>query len=466
MADILRYGKVFRAYKAYGDLEFDTKDSFHCSFDAVQFVDGALRVQCYFPGEKNYEQDALMSNLTAGITIRRISGITEDNEEIVLEGQILWTNVDHRRTADSEAIAIALVATEMLIVPKEISLPIQTLRFGITNFEFEGNIVREQNTETSHLIDRGILAVNLPFAEIRVERLPSYDEAVANIRATQSIEPTSEISLELSEHDIEWAKDVADDLCTILSLAKGTKIVWFYLDGYDAKGIKRLTLQKYAITRPYSGGSASVIALIYPNDIKELVENGYERLVQLKFEYRFSHVIDSYLEAKRPHSYLESRGLAAIQAMELLAGQYADKHNLVYIMDENEFSERLSKAGATIREVLQVTLGENSVIGLCGENNEKLKSLNRRTLRQVLKQLFQDFGMQVSGRKLNALIETRNALVHRGSFNTNDRVKEFYRIISIMDTLLLKMLGYDGYILDCEQKWARIKLQAKANPSR
>jgi len=432
----------------------------------VQFVDGALRVQCYFPDENNSEPSSLVSNLWGGIAIRHLSGITEDNQEIVLEGQILLTNVDLPITADSEAITIALIATEMLIVPKEVSHPLQTLRFGITNFEFEGNIRREQKTETSYKLDMGILAANLPFGEIRVERLLNYDEAVANLRAIQSIEPTCEISLELSGHDIQWAKDVADNLCTILSLAKGTKIVWIYLDGYDAEGIKRLTLHKYAIARPYSGASASVVDSIHPSDVKELIENGYQRFTQLKGEYRLGNVIDSYLESKRPHSYLESRGLAAIQSMELLAGQYAEKHNLVYVIDRNKFSDKLSEIGSAVSEALQEAFGEDSANSLCGEDNEKLMILNRRTLRQVLKRLFQDFGIEVSRQKLNELIETRNALVHRGSFNTNDRVKEFYRIISIMDTLLLKMLGYEGYILDCEQKWARIKLQAKANPSR
>lgn len=416
IVNIFKYGKVFRAYKGSGSIHLSTNDSFQCSFDAVQFADGSIRAECYFPGNNDSELNVLNWDLMSSIEVQSINGITEDNQEIVLSGQILCTNVHHRATENSRSITISIVATEMLVKPPGAELPLYTLKFGITNFEFEGNINREQKTEASHIVDRGILAVNMPFGEIRIERLPNYEEAVANLKAMQSIEPTCEISLGLFGHDTQWAKDVADNLCTILSLAKGTKIVWIYLDGYDANGAKSLALHKNAVTRPYSGASMSVIGSIYPSDIKELLENGYERLAQLKSEYKIGHVIDEYLESKRPHSYLESKGLAAIQAMELLAGKYAEKHNA------------------------------------------KFKSLNRRTLRWVLKQVFQDVGLTVPSPNLDALIETRNALVHEGSFNTNDRVREYYRVISIMDRLLLKMLGYGGYILDCEQKWSRVKL--------
>jgi len=394
----------------------------------------------------------------SNIEVQNISGITEDNQEITLGGQILWTNVNHQTTEDSRSITVSLVAAEMLVKPEGAESTLHTLKFGITNFEFEGNIGREQRAETSHRFDRGILTVNLPLGEIRIERLPDYEVAVANLKAAQGIEPTCEMLVELSTHDVQWAKGFADDLCTILSLAKGTKIVWIYMDGYDGGGIKRLTLHKNAVTRPYSGASASVVDPINPDDIKEFIEKGHERFTQLKEQYKLGHVVDAYLEAKRPHSYLESRGIAAIQAMELLAGQYAEKHNLVCVMDENEFTDKLSGIGTAINEVFQKTFGEGYVGTLCGEHNEKLKSLNRRTLRQVLKQVLRHFELGVPGSRLHALMGTRNALVHRGAFNTNDRVKEYYRLISIMDRLLLKMLGYAGYILDCEQRWARVKL--------
>lgn len=457
MTDIFRYGRVLRAYQARGSLRLNTNHSFQCSFDAVQFVDGAIRVQCRIP-TADTESNILTWDLMSNIGVQSIRGITEDNQEITLSGQILWTNVNHRTAEDSKSVTISLVAAEVLVEPEGTGSPLHTLKFGITNFEFEGNIDREQKTETSHRLDRGILAVNLPLGEIRIERLPNYEVAMANLKATQGIEPTCEMSVELSTHDIQWAKDFADDLCTILSLAKGTKIVWIYLDGYDGKGVSRLAFHKNAITRPYAGASASVVDSIHPSDIKELIEKGYERFAQLKGQYKLGHIIDAYLESKRPHSYLESRGLAAIQAMELLAAQYAEKHNLVYIMDENEFGDKLGGIGTAVNEVFQKAFGESYVSALCGEHNEKLKSLNRRTLRQVLKQVFQDFVLIVPGARLHALIETRNALVHRGSFNTNDKVKEYYCVISIMDRLLLKMLGYAGYFLDCEKKWARVHL--------
>ena len=459
MTELSRYGKVLRRYKCYGNLELPTKESFKCSFEAVQFIDGAVREQCYFPDLSNSESNALVSHLRDGVAIESISGVTEDGQEVKLGRQILWTNINYRTTADTRAIIVTLIAAEMLVKPKGVDHRLSTLRFGITNFEFEGNIVREQKTEAGQQFDRAILSANLPFGEMRIERLPGYEEAIANLKALQDIEPTCEISLELPRnHDIRWTEKVVDVLCRILSLAKGTKIGWIYLDGYDTEGLKRFTLHRHAVTMPYAGESASVVGSLHPEDMKELIEKGNERFSQLDAEYDLGRVIDSYLEAKRPHSYLESKGLAAIQAMELLAGKYAKTHNLVYVIDQNEFNQKLNEIGNDVRKVLQVAFGEGHVTTICGERNEKLEGLNRRTLRQVLREIFHNFSISVSGPRLNALIDTRNALVHKGSFNTNDRVREYRQIISTMDRVLLKMLGYEGYILDCEHNWGRVKL--------
>jgi hypothetical protein len=457
MIDILKYGRVLRAYKAQGKLQLNTNESFHCLFQAAQFSDGAVRVYCHIP-VNDVESSILTWGLMSNIEVRNISGITEDNREIISNGQILWTNIENQNDGNSRSIDISLIVAKMLVKTKDAVFPLQTLKFGVTNFEFEGNIVRELRTETSHKFDRGILAISLPIGEIKIEKIPDYETNLANLKAMLTTEPTCEMSLELSTHDLQWAEAIVDDLCTILSLAKGTKIVWIYLDGYDSGGIERLTIHKNAVTRPYSGASASVIDSKITGDIKEFIEVGYEHFLQLKEQYRLDKIVNAFLESKRSNSYLESRGIAAIQAIELLAGKYAEKHSLVYIMDENDFNEKVNNNGTSINDVFQKAFGESYVSALCGEHNEKIKGLNRRSLRQVLKQIFQDFTMIVPGSKLQALMETRNALVHRGSFNTDERVKEYYRLLSIMDRLLLKMLNYSGYILDCEHEWARIKI--------
>lgn len=459
MTELSRYGKVLRTYKGRGNLQLKAKGLFECSFEVVQLVDGAIRAQCDFLNKNLSQLNSLVTYLIDGVEIQSMTGFTEDDKKVKLGRQILCISINHRIATDPKAVIITLLATEMSVYLKGERNQLTTLRFGITNFEFEGNVARERKAKNHHTFDRGILSANLSFGEIRIERLPNYEEVIANLRATQGIEPTAEILLELHQnHNIEWAKKVVDRLCTIISLAKGTKIAWIYLDGYDTEGLNCFTIHKNAVTRPYSGVSASVIDPAHPNDVKELIEKGYDQLERGDNEYMLTRAIDSYLEAKHPHSYLESKALAAIQAMELLVGKYAETHDFVFIIGENEFNERLKEIGAGIRNVLKKAFEEKYTIALCGEQNEKLKSLNRYTLRQVLKRLLKDFGVQISGQKLHALMETRNALVHKGSFHTNNVVKEYYRVISSMDRILLRMLGYEGHILDCEQKWARMKL--------
>ncbi len=460
MADIFKYGKVLRAYKAQGNLQLDTGASFRCSFRAASFIDGAIHVECDFEQCTRSEIISLHSLLCDGVAIHSINGMTEDKQEVIVERNLLWNDINFKTCNESLYLIVAFIAGKLIVKQEGIIPHLNTLRFGVTNFKFEGNTVREQKTGSEHSLDRGILSVNLDFGKMIIEKMPDYEEIMRNLKALQGIEPTCEILLELSQgDDIKWATNIVDSVCMILSLAKGTKITWIYLDGFDTNNAKCYTLHKYGITRPYAGVSESIIGSMPPEDITELIHEAIPRYPVLNNDYKLGQVIDIYLEGKRPNSFLESKALAAIQAMELLVGIYAKKRDLIFIVDEKVFSSNLKEMANEIREVFKLILGESYVSDICGENNEKLAGLNRLSFRQGLRNLFSQFGLIVNSQILNQIILTRNALVHGGSFNTTNRIQEYHRLISITGRLLLKMLGYEGYILDCENNWVRIKLR-------
>jgi len=102
MVELLRYDKVLRDYKASGYLQLSENQTFQCSFDAVQFVDSAIRVQCSFPGRNASESATLMRTIGSGVSVQSVYGITQDNQKIALIGQIQATmcrNCDFVKTS-------------------------------------------------------------------------------------------------------------------------------------------------------------------------------------------------------------------------------------------------------------------------------------------------------------------------------------------------------------------------------
>jgi len=67
---------------------------------------------------------------------------------------------------------------------------------------------------------------------------------------------------------------------------------------------------------------------------------------------------------------------------------------------------------------------------------------------------------------VRAIKETRNKLVHEGRFPERcEPWAEFQRVLSVLDRLILGMLGYTGRFVDC-RTFRHMKMEADQNPKR
>jgi hypothetical protein len=79
---------------------------------------------------------------------------------------------------------------------------------------------------------------------------------------------------------------------------------------------------------------------------------------------------------------------------------------------------------------------------------EHVQGLNHTSFRRRLRKAAASFGVQLEKSDVNGVAETRNELVHRASFVTDEPMKEFQRVQSVLDKLLLGLLGYRGPYID------------------
>jgi hypothetical protein len=125
-----------------------------------------------------------------------------------------------------------------------------------------------------------------------------------------------------------------------------------------------------------------------------------------------------------------------------------------YIVDPILFSKMVPGISASIKSVLTSHgLDETTANSLLSEG--KLSELNRHSFRSVLTKLNEDLGRPITAKNIHQLVASRNSLIHsgqfacqhaehRGSQSLHDAVEEYYQLCSILDRLMLGLLGYRG----------------------
>lgn len=478
MIDLDRYGTVLRRYAGSGCLTISSGANLQCRFVAVQYSDGAVRAGVEIPDAGRAEANAINSLRSEEVT--GLVGATDDGKSVELGGQILWHNVK-LSLGRQNALSMGLVAQTMRVGHKPSDEVAKQIRFGITNFEFEGNEPRVVRTDTHELHDRGILTMQLPLGKVVIERLPNYEDAVKVINALYGVDATCEAAFNLPENSSVFATEsAANDLCAILSLARGTPITWIYHDTVNSAGQQIASVHNHAVTRSYAGRSAAIIDPGSPQAIKELVETAFAVWDDVKDSFNLQWAIQSYLEAKRREPYLEARALAAIQALELLVGGYARRvasPPRMFVVDELLFESKKLEICQGLQPLLQAVFHDSHPLAKdelsAMANANRLKELNRRSFGSNLRHLLRHYQLKSEVGKAELLGKVRNNLVHAACLVNvvqefpggikpeelhKEQVRRYFTLCATVDKLLLRILGYQGHMLDCSNGWSKTKL--------
>jgi hypothetical protein len=224
------YGKIIREYVGDGCITLDTRQICKCSVRAVQIADGKIIAGCHF-----YEDIAsVLLCQNKDNPIISVKGVTKGGQEFLLEDQLLLTSSNIQYSAkDGTTIDIVFIASSMKFTKPQ-SEAVKLVRFGITNFKFFGNKLREYPNGGGAW---DILSVNLGEKTVEIHEVQNHKIIMESVEAQKSIDVTSEVVINLSSiDDLDTVTPLIDTLCKLLSLARGTKINWIYYDCFDSLG--------------------------------------------------------------------------------------------------------------------------------------------------------------------------------------------------------------------------------------
>ncbi len=418
-------GDCITTYKGEGVLTLKDGFSVPCIFEAGQLKQGdiflfcdcsALTVSTFFTPAHKFE-----GTTTQGYT---------------------FASIDNFIQIDSEAGTHVYLLRSGTVRVAEQTLP-QSVRYGVTNLIIEHPL----RIQVNH---KGMIQ------QLVIKPVHNHETIMWCVRRLKSIDVTCEIVGEVtSETGKEILEEVVDNICYLLSVAKGTKIEWLYLDIFDAQGTCTERMHGSRITKTYCPFS-----LIDEDRILQaFLEKTYNPYVTNRERYALNQgAIDTYLDAKAESDYLQVRGIKLAVAMEVLKDVFlnlSDRRVEEFVTKPNRFNKKI------ISEL------EGEILSILRKNNrditaktlsEKLPDLNRRTFREILDDIFKQIDLQLTEEDTQSFIQSRNSLVHKGRFKSEEKsreveniqplIEEFCFLMSVLDKVFLRLLEYHGQYVD------------------
>lgn len=455
--DLLKeYGNCLSVYHGKGTLTLTNGKKHNCYFEAGQLSNGQVILLCDFlPPSPNSIQ----------IFAERFDGETSGGYQISAEKRINEFNYLPEIPVEcNSGFWSAFHLTEMSILMTN-SRP-ERLHFGVTNFEFLGTErLCQSDNYYCHFLPLNLESVR-GLTNLSIKPLNLYDKIVQRVKTLKGIDVSCEVIAEIpTDGNIFGVTEVVDDLCYVLSVARGTKIQWVYCDRYDVTGklvsrthTSRIT-KRYCplkIIDPIAGGG---------KETKTFIEQAYMAYVEKRESFKLSKgTIDAYLDAKAEADYLEMRGIKLAVAMEILKSVFVelpDAPMKAYITEEEKFKKLSPHLCAAIDEFLKTEIiDRDSRKAMC--NDKRILELNRRSFAYFLKKLCRHIDLRIGEDDIKLFVQCRNKLVHDGRFycaiaipdEQNEckplpsKLHEYCFLINFLDRVFLKLLGYSGPYID------------------
>jgi len=436
------YGKIIRDYETDGFMTSNGGQVCKCAIRAVQLADGKIVLKCHFVEDTTI----VLSILQKENSVVSIKGDIKDTE-LTIEGQIFLTNTNIHTTTTGITIDIIIIASSMKVVGHRTEFT-DSVRFGLTNFEFYGNKYREYPNGGGAW---DILSVNLEGKLVEIYEIQNHKFIMESIKSQKSIDVTCESLIPLTSlGDLDTITDFVDNLCELLSLARGTKINWIYYDCYDSAGKKVVSFHKNSIVWQYVG--LPLIDHRNPKDTVSFVEQTFSNYLSYKND--LNTAIETYLDAKRETGFLEIRALKAVVVLEFLNSKYASRKDIDFILHANKFRNvRHAVIDALTEQSKEIPFHPKILDDMILKINE----LNRFTFRSILETMLHEYNIVMTDVDLDRFIKIRNSLVHKASFLTDNYWDEYCFLLGVLDRIFLKMLNYNGSFLDITNKFARVE---------
>jgi hypothetical protein len=291
----------------------------------------------------------------------------------------------------------------------------------------------------------------------RISRASEYEESIRRLTTVHGVDITAYLEVQAADADV--CSDAATDLCYLLSLACGTKVQWISRVGYSTDGTDLHHHHSSRVTKNYC--ALPVIDPREPRDIEAFLATVIARYLTEKDRWDLSTgLLDAYLDAKAEGDYLELRGVKVAVAMEMLKDAFiAATGQRVYAVPKAAFEDIEGDLRAAVRSVLLQREWSSSQRATVYAN---LPALNRLPFHEHVTALCKKLGLILPAGEVKLFVRCRDSLIHRGRFYTETadeeqrrsvephptKAKEYFWLVSMLDRLFLRIVGYEGPYID------------------
>ena len=319
-------------------------------------------------------------------------------------------------------------------------------RFKITNFKFIGN-KRYKVNETTIQTE---LKITINGIDIFIRPVNGYNKIIKDIEYTHNVAVTADLLVEGNIENKDNIIQIVNNICSLLSLAKGTKINWI---SYTIENNNGEVLEKYysnRVTKSYS--TLILISYENSNDFKKYLESTYVNYINKINDWKFNSIIEEFIDATKEGDCLEFRGLKLAATMEFILGKYKSLNNCEFYIPEDEFNEK--KIDSKIKKALKCKLSDILTIKQIGSLSKGTRGLNRLTFKDSLVKLYVNLKFTLSKEekeKIESFKELRNNLVHHSDFQPfkeTNSWNNFRFMLAFVSKIILGLLGYVGNYLD------------------
>lgn len=374
-------------------------------------------------------------------------------------GQITATGLRgfHAEGSANSTTRIVLRATTITVEAD--GPPAATIRYALTNFFFHG---------TRHLDGNCVLPLVLPsvdrkVAEVTIVPVANYsdiEDAIGWVGGGIAVTCHASIGLRAAA-DVPTSRRLIDDLCFMLSLARGTKIQWIEEALVAGDGSEVRTAHEDHVTKPFTPLSVIDPRRAHAGDTRDFIEGTFPRYLETRDSYLLDRgIIDLYLDARAEGDFLEVRGVKVVVAIEAVKDVFLRHPSCPmteFILPESNYGEMREDIKKAVGGVLKGREVCKDQRGLIYKN---LSALNRTPFKDVVRGLLSAIDLPIEESDLDRLVASRNQLIHTGRFpaalaleepaegRAASSVTEYFELLAFLDRCLLRLLGYDGPWID------------------
>lgn len=414
-------GKIVRTYRGSGHTENEGQ-KISGRFRLIQLANADLYLECYTQEDLVYVDDLFRSGPLE--TYLHFKGKTNQKQHIdvtllqQLTGRIepydMSSKYRHTYQIDCQQ---ARIASNLQKKPSSI-------RFSIVNFRYSGEEITFELGDTV----------------LTLGKVENYETLTRLIAATRGVDVTCYATASIEDiNSVANFEKILEDVCTLLSLARGNYVTWINYDVMSEDGSVILSYFRNVRTRKFT--PLYTINHEYDLMTKNYVETTYSNLAQAVEKWDIGHIILDYVESKQEGYIMEGSGIRLAVCMEMMKRHFSDRNNRKYIIDNEVFKKGIVDIKESLTEALP------SIFPKANKKHfdkmlQHIQALNYPSFRSILQQIRKEINVNVSDAELDKFVSIRNLLIHEGEFPEQQPTKDYLFMDDFVGRFLIAALGY------------------------